>query len=149
MSKQRNMWVVCGALLMFSAAAVAQPLDQDYRDQQQRQDQGQDRGNHDQHQDQGNHGQYQDQRNHGRNRGNHGHGGNYSGMYDRGRHEGWYRRGGYVPTEYRGGSYVVTDWRSHHLRQPPRGYRYVRSDNGDFLLVAITTGIIASILANH
>jgi len=70
-------------------------------------------------------------------------------MYDRGRHEGWYRRGGYVPTEYRGGSYVVTDWRSHHLRQPPRGYRYVRSDNGDFLLVAITTGIIASILANH
>ncbi|GGY23448.1 hypothetical protein GCM10008098_16130 [Rhodanobacter panaciterrae] len=142
------MWVVCGALLMFSAAAVAQPLDQDYRDQQ-RQDQGQDRGNHDQHQDQGNHGQYQDQRNHGRNRGNHGHGGNYSGMYDRGRHEGWYRRGGYVPTEYRGGSYVVTDWRGQNLRQPPRGYRYVRSDNGDFLLVAITTGIIASILANH
>ncbi|MEO8999796.1 MAG: RcnB family protein [Rhodanobacter sp.] len=70
-------------------------------------------------------------------------------MYDRGRHEGWYKRGGYVPTEYRGGSYVVTDWRSRHLRQPPRGYRYVRSDNGDFLLVAITTGIIASILANH
>jgi len=70
-------------------------------------------------------------------------------MYDRGRHEGWYKRGGHVPSEYRGGSYVVTDWRSQRLRQPPRGYRYVRSDNGDFLLVAITTGIIASIIASH
>jgi Ni/Co efflux regulator RcnB len=70
-------------------------------------------------------------------------------MYDRGRHEGWYKRGGHMPSEYRGGSYVVTDWRSRHLREPPRGYHYVRSDNGDFLLVAITTGIIASILANH
>jgi len=130
MNKQRSMWVVCGALLMFSTASVvAQPRTQDYRDQHQ--DQGQDRGNHD------------------RNGGNHGHGKSYSGMYDRGRHEGWYKRGGHVPVEYRGGSYVVTDWRSHHLRQPPRGYRYVRSDNGDFLLVAVTTGIIASILANH
>ena len=140
MNKQRSMWVICGALLMFSAASVvAQPSAQDYRDQQ-RQDQGQDRGNHD---------QYQGQDNHDRNRGNHDHGQSYSGMYDRGRHEGWYKRGGHVPAEYRGGSYVVTDWRSHHLRQPPRGYRYVRSDNGDFLLVAVTTGIIASILASH
>jgi len=142
MNKQRSTWVVCGALLMFSAvAAVAQPQGQDYRDQQQqRRDQGQDRGNHDQHQDQDNQGQ---------NRGNRGHARNYRGMYDRGRHEGWYKRGGHMPSEYRGGSYVVTDWRSRHLREPPRGYHYVRSDNGDFLLVAITTGIIASILANH
>jgi len=141
MNKQRSTWVVCGALLMFSAvAAVAQPQGQDYRDQQQRRDQGQDRGNHDQHQDQDNQGQ---------NRGNRGHARNYRGMYDRGRHEGWYKRGGHMPSEYRGGSYVVTDWRNRHLREPPRGYHYVRSDNGDFLLVAITTGIIASILANH
>ena len=127
MNMQRNMWVVGGALLMFSAVVMAQPFDQDHRDQQQRQDQG----------------------NHGQNRGNHGHNKNYSGMYDRGRHEGWYKRGGHMPSEYRGGSYVVTDWRNRHLREPPRGYHYVRSDNGDFLLVAITTGIIASILANH
>ncbi|MFC5580927.1 RcnB family protein [Rhodanobacter terrae] len=131
MNKQRSMWVVCGALLMFSAAAaVAQPQDQDHRDQQ-HQDRGQDQGKH------------------GHDRGNRGHDRNYSGMYDRGRHEGWYKRGGYVPSEYREGSYVVTDWHSQHLRQPPRGYRYVRSDNGDFLLVAITTGVIVSILANH
>jgi len=68
-------------------------------------------------------------------------------MYDRGRSEGWYKKGGHVPAEYNGGSYAVTDWRSEHLRQPPRGYHYVRSDNGDFLLVAVTTGVIASIIA--
>jgi Ni/Co efflux regulator RcnB len=73
----------------------------------------------------------------------------HRGMYDRGRADGWYKRGGHVPAQYRGSSYVVTDWRARHLRQPPRGYHYVRSDNGDFLLVAITTGVIASILANH
>ena len=54
-----------------------------------------------------------------------------------------------MPIEYHGGSYRVTGWRSQRLRQPPRGYRYVHSDNGDFLLVAVTTGVIASILANH
>ena len=69
-------------------------------------------------------------------------------MYDRGRSEGWYRKGGHVPTEYNRGNYAVTDWRSQHLRQPPRGYHYVRSDNGDFLLVAVTTGVIASIIAS-
>jgi Ni/Co efflux regulator RcnB len=73
----------------------------------------------------------------------------HRGMYDQGRHDGWYKRGGHVPPQYRSGSYVVTDWRARHLRQPPRGYQYVRSDNGDFLLVAISTGIIASILASH
>lgn len=138
MKKQRSMWVVCGALLMFSAAAaVAQP--QDYRDQHQGSDQ--ERGD----QGRGDQGRGDQDRGHG----NHGHGQNYRGMYDRGRHEGWYKRGGYVPPEYREGAYVVTDWRSQRLRQPPRGYRYVRSDNGDFLLVAITTGVIVSILANH
>lgn len=130
MKKQWSTWVICGALLMSSTAVVvAQPQDQDHRDQHQ-----------DRHQDQGRHGQ---------DRGNHGQDQNYRGMYDRGRHEGWYKRGGHVPSEYRGDSYVVTDWRSQHLRQPPRGYHYVRSDNGDFLLVAITTGVIASILAHH
>ncbi|SHM05706.1 RcnB family protein [Rhodanobacter sp. OK091] len=139
MNKQRSMWVVCGALLMFSAAAaVAQP--QDYGDQKH---QGRD-------QDRGDHGRGdQDRGDHGRGRGNQGRGHSYHGMYDRGRHEGWYRQGGYVPTEYRDGPYVVDDWRGQNLREPPRGYRYVRSDNGDFLLVAIATGVIVSILANH
>jgi Ni/Co efflux regulator RcnB len=70
-------------------------------------------------------------------------------MYDRGHSEGWYKKGGHMPAEYNSGSYAVTDWRGNHLRQPPRGYHYVRSDNGDFLLVAVTTGVIASIIASH
>lgn len=71
----------------------------------------------------------------------------YHGMADQGRHEGWYKKGGRLPSNYRGSHYVVTDWRHAHLRQPPRGYHWVRSDNGDFLLVAVTTGVIASIIA--
>jgi Ni/Co efflux regulator RcnB len=75
--------------------------------------------------------------------------GQYQGMHDRGQHEGWYRKGGRVPDDYRGRRYVVTDWRHEHLRAPPRGYHWVRSDNGDFLLVAITTGVIADLLLHH
>jgi hypothetical protein len=71
----------------------------------------------------------------------------YHGMYDQGRHEGWYRKGGRIPPSYRGSRYVVSDWNRYHLKAPPRGYQYVRSDNGDFLLAAITTGAIISIIA--
>jgi Ni/Co efflux regulator RcnB len=41
---------------------------------------------------------------------------------------------------------VINDWRGYHLKAPPRGYHYVRSGN-DAVLVGITTGIIAGILA--
>ena len=74
--------------------------------------------------------------------------GHYKSWHDRGRHEGWYRRGGYLPVEYRT-RYVVTDWHRDHLRPPPRGYHWVRSDNGDFLLVAIATGVIVDLLLNQ
>lgn len=73
----------------------------------------------------------------------------YQGMHDRGQHEGWYKKGGRMPADYRGRQYVVTDWRHERLRQPPRGYHWVRSDNGDFLLVAISSGIIADLLLHH
>lgn len=73
--------------------------------------------------------------------------GHYHGMYDQGRHEGWYRRGGHLPPAYRSSRYVVSDWRRYHLKPPPRGYHYIRSDNGDFLLAAVTTGAILSIIA--
>lgn len=73
----------------------------------------------------------------------------YSGMHDRGRHEGWYKRGGYVPEEYRSGGYVVNDWHREHLRQPPRGYHWVHGDNGDFLLIAVATGVITDLLLHH
>ena len=54
-----------------------------------------------------------------------------------------------MPSDYRGREYVVSDWHPERLRQPPRGYHWVRSDNGDFLLVAISTGIIADLLLHH
>jgi Ni/Co efflux regulator RcnB len=59
-----------------------------------------------------------------------------------------WRRGERLPSYYRS-HYRTVDYRSAHLRAPPRGYHYVRDDRGDLLLVAITTGIILSILANQ
>jgi Ni/Co efflux regulator RcnB len=127
MKKQWATSLLFSAILMsFSAVVAAQP--QDHRQQDQRDQRG--------HQDQ--HGR-QDRNDHQRHR----------GMSDRGRSEGWYKKGGRMPSEYRGRTYVVSDWRSDHLRAPPRGYHWVRSDNGDFLLVAITSGIIADLLLHH
>lgn len=121
MKKHLGKLVVCGALLMLSGPLLAQSHD---------------RG-HDDH----------DRNDHGRSDHRDDH--HYQGMHDRGRHEGWYKKGGHMPSEYRGSRYVVTDWRHDHLREPPRGYHWVRSDNGDFLLVAVATGIIADILAHQ
>lgn len=42
---------------------------------------------------------------------------------------------------YYGPTYVVRDYGHYRLRQPPRGYHWVRANN-DYLLVAIATGII-------
>ncbi|MDR3453234.1 MAG: RcnB family protein [Rhodoferax sp.] len=56
-----------------------------------------------------------------------------------------FRRGGRLPNEYRNHQYVVDDWRDHHLSAPPRGYQWVQT-GGDYVLVAIATGIIAQIL---
>jgi len=45
--------------------------------------------------------------------------------------------------------YVVADWRRHNLRAPGRGYQWVRSDrnSGDYILVALASGLIASVIA--
>jgi len=45
---------------------------------------------------------------------------------------------------YYGRNVVVYDYGSYRLRQPPRGYHWVR-ENNDFLLVAIATGVILDI----
>ncbi len=37
---------------------------------------------------------------------------------------------------------VVNDYRRYNLRRPPRGYHWVRANNGDFILAAIATGLI-------
>lgn len=48
---------------------------------------------------------------------------------------------------YDGRVIVVNDYRERHLREPPRGYRWQRADNNDFLLVAVATGVIADIIS--
>lgn len=60
-----------------------------------------------------------------------------------------YRRHGNHPRwerghHYYGPTYVVRDYGHYRLRQPPRGYHWVRANN-DYLLVAIATGIILDI----
>ncbi|GAB2462216.1 MAG: RcnB family protein [Comamonas sp.] len=57
-------------------------------------------------------------------------------------------RGGYVPGPYRGYTYVVNDWRGHRLSAPPRGYQWIQY-GGDYLLIAIGTGLIANIIFSN
>lgn len=57
-------------------------------------------------------------------------------------------RGDRLPPQYRSPQYVVDDWRGHRLSQPPRGYHWVQA-GGDYVLAAIATGLIVSILLNQ
>ncbi|MDB5444114.1 MAG: hypothetical protein JWP73_2490 [Phenylobacterium sp.] len=61
------------------------------------------------------------------------------------RWRGAWRRGGYVPGAYR--HYYVQDWGYYGLRPPPPGYRWVYAD-GNFVLMALTTGLIADVILN-
>lgn len=65
---------------------------------------------------------------------------------DHGRHN--WRKGERIDrNEWR--RYSAVDWRRHHLRQPPRGYEW-REANGQYVLAAAATGLIAAIIvANH
>lgn len=59
-----------------------------------------------------------------------------------------YYRGDRLPIEYRHRTYVVDDWRGHRLSAPPRGQQWVQI-GGDYVLIAIATGIIVQLLLNH
>lgn len=50
---------------------------------------------------------------------------------------------GWAPT------YVVVDYDRYGLRHPPRGYHWRRDDRGDWLLVAIASGIIADVILGN
>ena len=56
-----------------------------------------------------------------------------------------WRRGDRLPRYYRD-YYRPVDYRYYRLRQPPRGYHYVRDDRGDYLLVGIATGVILGVI---
>jgi Ni/Co efflux regulator RcnB len=92
--------------------------------------------------------------------------------WDNSRHNGYYRESrwtfgpppsgqadnvtyGYQPWRrgerlgYYNGRYAEVDYRANQsLRAPPRGYHWVRSDGGDYLLVAIAGGLIAQVIMN-
>ena len=41
----------------------------------------------------------------------------------------------------------MNDWRGHHLNAPPRGHEWVQVGS-DYVLIAIATGLIASLVLN-
>ncbi len=69
--------------------------------------------------------------------------------HDRGRKNGHHKhdyRRGVVYVERR---VYVDDYPRYELREPPRGHRWVRSDDGRYVLIAVATGIIADVLLHH
>lgn len=60
----------------------------------------------------------------------------------------WVRGGHYYGPGY-ATTYVINDYGYYGLRRPPHGHYWRRSDAGDFLLVAMATGIIADVILNH
>ncbi|MFP1679846.1 RcnB family protein [Alloalcanivorax sp. C16-2] len=60
---------------------------------------------------------------------------------------GWHQ-GDRLPEAYRGDRHVVDDWRHHDLPAPGKDRRWIKVDN-DFVLIAITTGVIVSVIGVH
>ena len=58
-------------------------------------------------------------------------------------HADW-KQGGHIAKEDWGRGHAV-DYRQHHLKRPPRGYQW-REVDGNYLLAAAATGLIASII---
>ena len=65
-----------------------------------------------------------------------------------GKHRGWHK-GEKIEVVYLQPRYYVEDYHHYRLAPPPRGHRWVRTDDGKFILVAVATGIIADILLHH
>ncbi len=57
--------------------------------------------------------------------------------------------GDHLPAKYHDKHYEVSDWKARHWKAPPRGYHYVRTDEGDVVLAAVATGVVADILLNQ
>ena len=68
--------------------------------------------------------------------------------HDNGLHLGQHKfeRGQRVPSMYMERRYYVEDYNTYNLAPPPRGYRWVRPDNGRYLLISTATGLISQIL---
>lgn len=87
-----------------------------------------------------------------RDRGHYDNGWHGRGHYDNGHHYGWrerseWRRGGYVGRyDWDRGRYI--DYRYYHLRRPPYGYEW-REVNGNYVLAAVASGLIVSLIMNQ
>jgi Ni/Co efflux regulator RcnB len=78
---------------------------------------------------------------------NRGHGRDHDRGYDNHRrHQDWHKGGRVDRDEWRRGERI--DYRTHHLRRPPRGYEW-RQVDGDYVLGAIATGLIVDLLLNN
>jgi Ni/Co efflux regulator RcnB len=60
------------------------------------------------------------------------------------RHEEWKKGSKMHDEDWRRGQHV--EYREHHLRAPPRGYEW-REVDGNYVLAAVATGVIASVVA--
>ena len=65
--------------------------------------------------------------------------------HDRDDHHGWHKGGRLADHYYRDDRYWVRDWHARHLREPPRGHRWLNID-GDYVLAAVATGVITAIV---
>ena len=86
---------------------------------------------------------------HGRGHDHHDRYDDHDDRHDRGRKNGHYKhdyRRGVVYVERR---VYVDDYRHYELHAPPPGHRWVRSDDGRYILIAVATGIIADVLLHH
>ena len=113
---------------------------------------GHDNGNHGNQGNHGNSGKHGNGGNHGNN--GHGNGGYGNGYHsDNGRHAGWGQDRGRDYRWNRGERMGYNDWNSaprvdyrvYHLQPPPYGYEW-RRHNDQFILGAVTGGLIAAIV---
>jgi Ni/Co efflux regulator RcnB len=151
METEMKMKAIASAIMAVSLATGGFASAQNYgdrNDRPQRNDQG------DRRDDQGRQQDHRDDR--GRGQQNRDQRGDWHGDRQQGERQGErgagpnheFYRGQRLPPEYRNRQYVVDDWRGHHLNAPPRGYHWVQT-GGDYVLVAISTGIILQLLLNN
>ncbi|MEX5746324.1 RcnB family protein [Massilia sp. X63] len=58
------------------------------------------------------------------------------------------KRGGQLPPRYRTHHYVVENWKTHRLTEPPPGHQWVQAGS-DYALVAIATGVVQEVLVGR
>ncbi len=59
-----------------------------------------------------------------------------------------WQKGTRVPQQYRSQHYVVNDWQHHGLKRPGKGQHWIQNGN-DYLLVAVSSGLIAQMVLGH